>query len=415
MFDTSRWEHQHDLSDKVVAVVGTGRPRPGRAAIQPTVRKLYLFEREPGWVMPKGERASTEAERQDRRKPWHRALGRAKMRYTLGRGSGVQPRSGPGRRLHEKRQQTCLDYISEQFAHRPTCRRLSPRRTRTLASGRSSPTPSTPALKEDNVELVPKAVVEVTASGIVDGDGMERAVDVIVMATGVPGGEVPRPPPCHRAGGTDSRRALGGEPRGLPRHDGARNPDFFTLYGPGTTAVSRVHARSAGRVRSAALKRTIRRRVTCVEVKPTFEALWFVWLQSKMQGTSWAVSNNYSRSSTGNTSPNGRRATSSTARSQSAWAACRRRLDAETLVPDGPPTRSDAWFCEWLRLSSARWGGSTCSRITGPSVIENKTGRQHGRMQHLPSCDHHLDLRSVPCQLWQDRLPNHPAERGRGS
>ena len=41
-----------------------------------------------------------------------------------------------------------------------------------------------PALKKENVELVPKAVASVTPTGIVDADGVERAVDVIVMATG---------------------------------------------------------------------------------------------------------------------------------------------------------------------------------------------------------------------------------------
>ena len=77
-------------------------------------------------------------------------------------------------------------------------------------------------------------------------------------------------------------------------------PNFFMLYGPGTNGgelVSMLEAQAEYAVRS--LKRMIRRRVTSVEVKPTFEALWFVWLQSKMQGTSWTMSNNYFRSSTG--------------------------------------------------------------------------------------------------------------------
>ena len=42
-----------------------------------------------------------------------------------------------------------------------------------------------------------------------------------------------------------------------------------------------------------------RRRVSAVEVRPAFEALWFVWLQSRMEGTSWTMTDNYFRSSTG--------------------------------------------------------------------------------------------------------------------
>ena len=185
MFHTSRWEHQHDLSDKVVAVVGTGSTATqGRAGHTAHGEKAVpLPAGEPGWVMPKGERAFTEAERQDRRKPWHRALGRAKMRYTLEKGLWGAATFRPGTKLHEKRQQTCLDYISEQFAHRPDLQKAV---TPTYPyPGKRPVIASTfyPALKEDNVELVPKAVVEVTPSGIVDGDGMERSVDVIVMAT----------------------------------------------------------------------------------------------------------------------------------------------------------------------------------------------------------------------------------------
>ena len=63
-FHTSRWEHHHDLTDKVVAVVGTGSTATQVVpAIQPIVKKLYVFQREPGWVMPKGERDLTDAER----------------------------------------------------------------------------------------------------------------------------------------------------------------------------------------------------------------------------------------------------------------------------------------------------------------------------------------------------------------
>jgi hypothetical protein len=36
-----------------------------------------------------------------------------------------------------------------------------------------------------------------------------------------------------------------------------------------------------------------------VEVRPAFETRWYRWLQSRMAGTSWTMSNNYFRSATG--------------------------------------------------------------------------------------------------------------------
>ena len=48
-FHTARWEHEHDLAGKVVAVVGTGSSATQIVpAIQPIVKQLYVFQREPG-------------------------------------------------------------------------------------------------------------------------------------------------------------------------------------------------------------------------------------------------------------------------------------------------------------------------------------------------------------------------------
>jgi len=78
----------------------------------------------------------------------------------------------------------CRKYIERQFADHPELREaVTPRYP---YPGKRPIFASTfyPALKKDNVELVPRAVASVTRTGIVDSDGVERAVDVIVMATG---------------------------------------------------------------------------------------------------------------------------------------------------------------------------------------------------------------------------------------
>jgi len=49
----------------------------------------------------------------------------------------------------------------------------------------------------------------------------------------------------------------------------------------------------------AAVKRMRRERVTAIEVKASFEARWDRWLQDAMEGTSWAMSNNYFKAPTG--------------------------------------------------------------------------------------------------------------------
>jgi cation diffusion facilitator CzcD-associated flavoprotein CzcO len=77
-------------------------------------------------------------------------------------------------------------------------------------------------------------------------------------------------------------------------------PNFFMLYGPGTNGgelVVMLESQAEYAVR--AMRRMIRERVTAVEVKPSFEARWYRWLQSRMDGTSWTMTNNYFKSPNG--------------------------------------------------------------------------------------------------------------------
>ena len=62
-FHTTQWEHDLDLTGKTVAVVGTGSTSTQVVAtIAPIVKQLYVFQREPGWIIPKPDREFTPAE-----------------------------------------------------------------------------------------------------------------------------------------------------------------------------------------------------------------------------------------------------------------------------------------------------------------------------------------------------------------
>jgi cation diffusion facilitator CzcD-associated flavoprotein CzcO len=300
-FHTSRWEHQHDLTDKVVAVVGTGSTAAQIVpAIQPIVRTLYVFQREPGWVMPKGERDLSEDELQLFSKSWRRAWDRVKLRILIERTLWGGSMFRPGTKLNAEREQGCLDYISRQFADRPDLREAV---TPTYPFPGKRPILATtfyPALKKDNVELVPLAVSRLTPTGIVDADGVERRVDVIVMATGFQAANYLGHIRITGRGGQSLHEQWAGEPRAFLGISVPQFPNFFMLYGPGTNGgelVSTLEAQAEYAVR--AVKRMTREQVSAIEVKPLYEAIWNAWLQSKMEGTSWTMSNNYFKSATG--------------------------------------------------------------------------------------------------------------------
>jgi cation diffusion facilitator CzcD-associated flavoprotein CzcO len=300
-FHTARWEHQHDLADKVVAVVGTGSSATQIVpAIQPLVRHLYVFQREPGWVMPKGEREFSDAERASLTSPWRRRRERWRLKWMLEKNLRGGDLFRPGTKRNETRRQFCLAYIGRQFADRPDLREAV---TPTYPyPGKRPVFASTfyPALKKENVELVPKAVASVTPTGIVDADGVERAVDVIVMATGFrPTNYLARLTVVGRSGRT-LQAQWAGEPRAFLGLTVPGFPNFFILYGPGTNGgeiVTMLEGQAAYVVR--AVKRMMRARVSAIEVKPPFEARWFRWLQQRMVGTSWMMSRNYFTSPTG--------------------------------------------------------------------------------------------------------------------
>jgi len=300
-FHTSRWEHQHDLTGKVVAVVGTGSTATQLVpAIQPIVKQLYVFQREPGWIMPKGERDFSNEERAAFTKRWRRQRERWRMRYIIEKTLWGGNLFRPGSKINETREQFCRDYIDRQFADRPDLRDAV---TPTHPFGGKRPVFAStfyPALKQPNVELVPKAVASVTRTGIVDADGVERPVDVIVMSTGFQAANYLARLRIVGRGGRTLQEHWGSEPRAFLGITVPGFPNFFMLYGPGTNGgelVIMLESQAEYAVR--ALKRMMRERVTAVEVKPSFEARWYRWLQSKMEGTSWTVSNNYFRSPSG--------------------------------------------------------------------------------------------------------------------
>ena len=300
-FHTARWEHQHDLAGKVVAVVGTGSSGTQVVpAIQPIVRRLYVFQREPGWVLPKGERDFTDDERSTFGRPWRRKLERWRQRYMVERNLWFGHVFRPGTKANKAREQLCRDYIARKFADRPDLREAVtpkypyPGKRPVLASTFYS------ALKQENVELVPRGVASLTRTGIVDADGVERRVDVIVMATGFQASNYLAHLRVTGRGGKTLHEHWAGEPRAYLGITVPEFPNLFMLYGPGTNAgelVLTLESQAEYAVRS--MKRMMREGVTAVEVKPSFEAKWYRWLQSRMEGTSWTMTDNYFKSPTG--------------------------------------------------------------------------------------------------------------------
>jgi cation diffusion facilitator CzcD-associated flavoprotein CzcO len=306
-FHTARWEHSHDLTGKVVAVVGTGSSATQVVpAIQPNAAKVYVFQRSPGWVVPKGERDLSVDERP---RGWALRKQRLQQRYLLEKNLWRGRLYRPGTKTNAIREEFCRAYIARVFKDRPD---LATAVTPTYPYPGKRPVVASTfykALKQPNVELVPQAVASVTPTGIVDGAGVERAVDVIVMATGFHAADyLARVRVVGRSGRT-LQEHWAGEPRAFLGITVPDFPNFYMLYGPGTNGgeiVIMLESQAEYAVR--AVKR-MRRGVATIEVRPWFEERWYRWLQGAMAGTSWETTENYSVRRPARSSRNGRTAT----------------------------------------------------------------------------------------------------------
>ncbi|MGF1430674.1 flavin-containing monooxygenase [Kitasatospora sp. LaBMicrA B282] len=182
VFHSSRWDHELDLTGKRVAVIGTGASAVQIVpSIQPKVARLALFQRTPGWVLPKMDREISELE-----KRIHRAL---PVTTALRRGALFAVRElqvdafvrRPGvlklvQRLAER-------HLARQVADPALRAKLTPDYRigckRILLSHTFYP-----ALAAPNSEVIASGLREVRGSTLVAADGTEFEADVIIFATG---------------------------------------------------------------------------------------------------------------------------------------------------------------------------------------------------------------------------------------
>ncbi len=182
IFHSARWDHGVDLAGKQVAVIGTGA-----SAIQiiPALAEVAghvdVYQRTAPYVVPRHDRAYTRLERfAFRRLP---ALMRAyRTAIYWGRELYV-----PGftfqRRLLTPAKLLALGNIRKGIDDPALRERVTPDFAvgckRILLSNTYYP-----ALAADHVDLVTDRIVKVTGNAVVTSDGIERPVDVIVVATG---------------------------------------------------------------------------------------------------------------------------------------------------------------------------------------------------------------------------------------
>lgn len=235
-FHSAHWDHDYDLRDKTVVVIGTGASAVQFVPeIAPKLRQLHLFQRSPGWVAPKFDKAFSPFEQGLlRRFPWLYDLDRQRIYWI----TEALAYAYDGHKWAE-RLVTWLSKAQLRIQVRdPALRRkLTPDYPigckRILLT-----TEWLRALVRPNVEVVTEAVSGITARGVRSADGRERAVDAIIFGTGFAATEFLTP---MRVTGVDGRDLHQTWRDGAEAYLGmavSGFPNFFMLYGPNTNVGS---------------------------------------------------------------------------------------------------------------------------------------------------------------------------------
>ncbi|WP_433260986.1 flavin-containing monooxygenase [Actinosynnema sp. CS-041913] len=301
-FHTARWDHGQDLAGKRVAVVGTGSTATQVVpAIAGQVDRLYVFQRQPGWIMPKGERDFTARERHlFRRFPILQKLRRASLFYQFRVMFKGYDLASARQRENLRR---CREYLRDTIDDPALRAHLTP----DYPWGCKRPVLATgfyPALNRPNVELVPHAVTRVTPTGIVAADGVERQVDVLVMATGFQTTNFLASLDVRGVNGAAIHDVWNGEPSAFLGITVPGFPNFFMLYGPNTNGgfsiVAQLERQAEVAARAVAGLRN--RRGSVVDTKADAARRWVRWVDREIvRSTSAMEANctNYYHSATG--------------------------------------------------------------------------------------------------------------------
>ncbi|MGH8734229.1 MAG: flavin-containing monooxygenase, partial [Burkholderiales bacterium] len=289
MFHSARWDHDHDLSGKRVAVVGTGAsaiqfvPR-----IQKRVGQLHVFQRTAPWIMPHTDRPTTRAERWlYRRAPFMQQLVRAAVYWNK---ESLVPGLVKDQRYLRPLVQIGRMHLRRQVRDPELRARLTPAFSlfckRILLSNDWYP-----ALQKPNVELVTEGIQEIRGTTILCADGSEREVDTIIFGTGF---HVTDPPTMSivrgRDGQTMAERAAGS---GIQAYRGTTitgMPNYFKFTGPNTalghnSMVFMIESQMAYVM--DALRVMDEHGATSFDVRPEVQERYNARLQEKMPGTVW--------------------------------------------------------------------------------------------------------------------------------
>ncbi|HWD55288.1 MAG TPA: NAD(P)/FAD-dependent oxidoreductase [Acidimicrobiales bacterium] len=230
-FHSARWEHEHDLSGRRIAVIGTGA---SSAQIVPELAKLAdrvdVYQRTPQWILPRRDKPFSEEEKQlfaTNREAMEKHREEIFWAFENTIAFRLDDPTADGLR------EIALSHIDYRIKDEALKAKLTPdypfgcKRTLVCSDFYK-------AVLRDNVEVITVPIDHVTPRAVVTADGTERPVDAIVLATGFKATEYLEGIEVVGSGGRrlhDDWAEVAHAYLGLTV---SGYPNFFMMYGPNT-------------------------------------------------------------------------------------------------------------------------------------------------------------------------------------
>lgn len=231
VFHSARWNHEHDLTGKRVAVVGTGASAIQIVpAIAEQAERTLVFQRTPAWIMPrKDEPYSGEQRRLFAAQP-DLARRHRKELYEMYEQTTSFLRGDPAAAQLADVANAYLEHKVPDPVLRESLRPDYPIGCkRTLVSSAFYP-----AIQRDDVDLVTAPIERISPNGICTADGVDWPCDTIVWSTGFRATEYLCGIEVAGRGGIDLHREWAGVPRAYQGMAVPGFPNLFMMYGPNT-------------------------------------------------------------------------------------------------------------------------------------------------------------------------------------
>ncbi len=294
---SARWDWNHDLTGETVGVIGSAASAVQLVPeIAPEVGRLHVFQRTANWVLPKEDDPYTAEEM---------AARRADSSIVMARRDELFEQVDSGMAFKDPDRRAEMEALGRRALEAVADPDLRARLTPTHMWGCKRPlfhNEYYTTFNRPNVELVTEPIERITPGGILTGDGTERLVDTMVLATGF---STTKYLSAIEVVGRDGLRIEDAWNDGATAYMGITTtgfPNLFMLYGPNTNNGSIITMiEYQVEYALAHIRRIADRKLAWVDVRAEPMARYNDWVQEGIAGIEpWHAScNGYYRSPSG--------------------------------------------------------------------------------------------------------------------